>query len=815
MEKNETLQAQQSRATPSSVLRRSALLGARDYRTILLSTAVCLSLGACTGGGVNSTLAPPTMGISEQPIATPPLSPPSPAPSPGPAPTPAPAPPPSPTPAPVPEPSPPSPTLPPSGATESVAIAQERDVARRSIQDDAEYRTNYLASEYVNALYALDNGWDGSGVLVGVLDEGVEETLELQGQISSLSKDFGGIRENGTLSARSDLGGTNSEHGTLVSSIIAARNDGTGTQGFAPGAKIVVLRSDVEDRDSGRTLVGVNEHEAILYAGQNGVQIVNRSLTKANPEIANRLMQDAVMEYREMGGLVVTSAGNSGGPNPNDAIDMTDENREGWLFVVALEPTGTSYELASYSNRCGTALDRCVAGVGTSVTTDAAGRIVRFSGTSAAAPQVSSLAALILHKWPQLTGVDAGNIILSTARDIGEAGVDSLFGHGLIDVQSALSPIEPTLSNGSVSSPVGTSTMLVSNVIDNGGSTLSGVSTAISSVTVLDAFGRDYQADLSGLVRLADTQRNPGLSERLHLMANTASGVLELPTAAVSLRYAAADRMLPGEAAGGQFVSAKLTLRPNNPAYSLTMSYISEAESHTEADELFPSSDVLRAYMPGNTVGLALAHVRAGQQLGLEVRSSLGDGVRGSSIMAWAGMDNAQIKIGMVDEQNGLFGSPSGTGPLRLGNGALTVFSEVSSRSKLGSWSLAGYGGIGVTRLKIGRDLLLTHAEPIVSARFGLTLDRELAGGRFQLGLHQPLVSLSGAGSITIASGYNATRRSLEFSSREIDLTGEISPRLALSFSKSAARSRFRFMLGSALDGGSLRALGSWSMRFP
>ena len=63
--------------------------------------------------------------------------------------------------------------------------------------------------------------------------------------------------------------------------------------------------------------------------------------------------------------------------------------------------------------------------------------------TSAATPQVTSLAALILHKWPQLTGVDAGNIILATARDIGEPGVDPVFGHGLIDMRGALSPVNP------------------------------------------------------------------------------------------------------------------------------------------------------------------------------------------------------------------------------------------------------------------------------------------------------------------------------------------------------------------------------------
>ena len=42
---------------------------------------------------------------------------------------------------------------------------------QRSVQDDDEYRRNYTSAEYINALYALDNGWTGTGVKVAVLDD--------------------------------------------------------------------------------------------------------------------------------------------------------------------------------------------------------------------------------------------------------------------------------------------------------------------------------------------------------------------------------------------------------------------------------------------------------------------------------------------------------------------------------------------------------------------------------------------------------------------------------------------------------------------
>ena len=273
---------------PASPSRRSL--------AILLGTALSLSLGACGGGSSR----PPAAASIPAPVATPPSTA---------------------APAPAPPPSPPPPLDPQSGG--QPPAAQQSGSAPRSPEDDDEYRANGVAGDYVDALYALDNGWDGSGVLVGVLDEGVEETRELKGQISDLSRDFGGVRQGGVLVPHATLGGENSEHGTQVATIIAGLNDGVGTQGFAPGASIVVLRTDVQDRDAGTDSVGGSSHEAIRYAGENGVLIVNRSISKAIPTISNRLMQEAVADYRRMGGLVINAAGNSGGDNPNDAIDLT------------------------------------------------------------------------------------------------------------------------------------------------------------------------------------------------------------------------------------------------------------------------------------------------------------------------------------------------------------------------------------------------------------------------------------------------------------------------------------------------------------
>ncbi|MGO1892562.1 MAG: S8 family serine peptidase, partial [Luteimonas sp.] len=98
---------------------------------------------------------------------------------------------------------------------------------------------------------------------------------------------------------------------------------------------------------------------------------------------------------------------------------------------------------ASYANACGQAMNYCLAAPGTAVFTGTddppdAPDYWRASGTSFAAPQVSGAAALVWEAFPWFDNDLVRQTILGTATDLGDPGVDEIFGYGLLNVGDAV-----------------------------------------------------------------------------------------------------------------------------------------------------------------------------------------------------------------------------------------------------------------------------------------------------------------------------------------------------------------------------------------
>lgn len=744
-------------ARPAGIVRNAAMAG-----------VLAMALGGCGGGGsVNSTPAP------------------------------------APTPTPTPAPTPPA----------GYVITPQSQQPKRSAQDDAEYRQNYVSFEYVNALYALDNGWTGQGVNVAVLDDGVKQVSELQGKISSLSRDFGTITQNGVTTQRNVIGDDYSDHGTMVAGVIAAANNGTGVQGIAPDAAIVALRISAIDLDTtnpdDRETLGVGFSQAIAYAGSHGIKVINASIAKLDSEVPSVQWAQAVAGYQQTGGLFVNAAGNDSGPNATGYLDLNSSNSQSWLFVVALEGTQTSYQLADYSNQCGTAaMNNCVAAIGTNATQAVDGTFVWFSGTSSATPQVSGLAALILSKWPQLTGIEAGQVIVNTARDIGAPGVDPVFGHGLIDVRAALSPVNPTLSNGVTQTAAQGTAMVVPQAVGSA----SFAARALGNVTVLDAYGRDFKGDLSGLVVRPGSDR-AWLNRRVQVQAGASAASFATPQLQASAGFTSL-RTGPGtDEVRTMLTGGEVAVRHGKAWFTASLN-----SSDSVADEfmgLAPSSDAVFAYSPVADLSVGARYPLAGGMLGVDaVGGRTGYGSANGAVVSWrkAGM---RLKAGMLDERGVVFGTPTGSGALRFGDGARTLFLEASQEARLGRWKLGGYASLGTTHLKLADDMLLTGAGAMLTSRFGLTASRPFMSGRVSLGVAQPLTVVSGKGTYTVGSGYDLASRSLLFSNRQVDFSGRIDPLLTLGYECGGRNSQVRFGFASNVDASDMRALGTWRLVLP
>jgi subtilisin family serine protease len=750
-------------------------------RGALAVSLLALAVSGCGGGGGNGVGSTPT------PIPTP-----------------------APTPTPVPT---PIPTPPPPG----YVITPRAQQPTRSSQDDTEFRRNYTAFEYVNALYALDNGWTGQGVKVAVIDDGVKSVSELSGKISALSRDYGTVTQGGVTRDRDVIGDDDADHGTAVATVIAGLNNGSGIQGIAPGAEIVALRISEIDLDTtvedDRETLGIGLEEAVAYAGALGIKVINASFAKVDAEVADAAWTRMIAGYAATGGLFVNSAGNETRANADGYLDLDASNRDSWLFVVALDDNETSYQLASYSNQCGTrAMDRCVGAMGTNAAQAVDGSLVFFGGTSSAAPQVSGLAALILSKWPQLSGVQAGQVILNTARDIGAAGVDPVFGHGLIDVRAALSPVNPTLSNGAAQSSVAGTAMVLPGAVGASGF----AAKALGSVTVLDAYGRDFSGDLSGLV-VRPGADSRWLDRRVQVQANAGAASIATP----QLRASAGFTSLRSGCRDGAGVEQLRTmLTSGEVAVRSGKAWLTASLNSTDAvaDEflgLAPSADAVFAYSPVANLAVGARYPLAGGMLGVEtVGGRTNYGSAHGAVVSWR-TRGTTLKTGMIDEQGAVFGTPTGSGALRFGEGARTVFAEASQDLSLGRWHLSGYASLGATRLDMAGDMLLTRAGTMVTNRFGLVAGRALGGGRMTFGIAQPLTVISGKGTYTVGSGYDLASRSLLFTNRRVDFGGRIDPLVTFGFERGGEHSQLRMGLAGTLDASDVRALGTWRLMLP
>src|SRR5262245_51460746 len=275
------------------------------------------------------------------------------------------------------------------------------------------------------------NSFLGDGVLVGIVDDGLQTAHPdlLANASTSLDYDF----NDDDLDANpADL--DFDTHGTQVAGLVGARgNNGLGVSGVAPRATLVGVRL------LGGPTTDLLEAEALAYANDI-LSIKNNSwgaadgtglLEDIGPLAAAALAQGVQSGRGGRGTIFVFSAGNGRLVGDNANYDGY-VNSLSAIAVGAVSDQGTQ---ASYSES-GACLT-VVAPSGSAarpriVTTDLAGLdgadpgdyTTNFTGTSASAPLVSGVIALILQANPQLSWRDVREILMRSATVNDPADVD-------------------------------------------------------------------------------------------------------------------------------------------------------------------------------------------------------------------------------------------------------------------------------------------------------------------------------------------------------------------------------------------------------
>lgn len=438
-----------------------------------------LTLAACGGSGSG--------GPSSSPAPTP-----LPENVPAPAPTPPPPVPPAPAPAPAPVPPPP----PPTGT---------------NFNTDEYRRSNAAVAS--GAIDAWKAGASGSGVKLAVIDSGISPSLnEFAGRIDPASTDVAGNR------GISDEGG----HGSAVTAIAAAARNDNQIVGIAYNATILSYRSDGPGScartgtDEGCSHNDGDIAEGIDLARVAGARVINLSLGGSPP--TQQLVQ-AVGRATAAGIVIVVSAGNerekepAKGGNPNPFALGLVNGAPGGLVIIAgsigVDIDGSSAtrddidltKLSAFSNQAGSGAQSYLSALGFRVVapniTDG-NKLYLYSGTSFSAPVISGAVALLAGAFPNLTGKQIVDLLYRTANDLGDPGIDAIFGHGALNLTRAFQPQGQTVFAGS-----GTPVSLTSNGALPAAS--GDARTGAVNAVILDDYDRAFDVDLAGTVRRART----------------------------------------------------------------------------------------------------------------------------------------------------------------------------------------------------------------------------------------------------------------------------------------------------------------------
>ncbi|MCY3703276.1 MAG: S8 family serine peptidase [Rhodospirillales bacterium] len=649
----------------------------------------------------------------------------------------------------------------------------------------------------------------GDGVSVGVVDSGIDlshPTFQEGAAAGHVTERFrvGAVEETGE----------ESSHGTAVASIIAGRANPEYTfpfTGIAPYASLKMFAIPLGDpppRDqtiapvSLATLTRYDEDNTELYREvlAEDLDVLNlsiafrgliehfdneRDLRDALPNLIETLAQSGRRDKM----VIVWAAGNSndrlcraGTGNcvgdtetdylgrPAGRLDSSSPDVLAGLMTRIVELRGHSVaavaigedgEIAPFSNRCGIAATWCIAAPGLRVWTayfgPYRGNIIRgyapLSGTSIAAPMVSGGLALMDQFFrDQLAGEELVTRLFTTADRTGRYADRSTYGHGLMDLNAALSPVGvPRIAAGTAAvgdgAPVRTASLRLGPAFGDGPAN----AFAGQEIAGFDALGAPFWYDLGQFVGTR-VPLTPSAQLRDFMAAAPTDPYLGGRTSDGDTMVAGPRLGFRGTPGGADVGHARLaqdaiTLTVGQPDGIVATAFTTEGDGNPQ-----PVSGALISWNPAD-VPLSLR-------------------------VGWLGESRSLLAA----TAEGAFGDLA----------ARSVFVGVDLDHELAGWRLGGGPELGFVRSR-ARGSIITDIEPLVTSAFSLHAARPTAGdGTLRLTLAQPLRIEDGDAVLSVPVG-----RTLDRAVVRRTLSADLAPAgrqldLSVRWERPFARGEFR-----------------------
>ncbi len=315
-------------------------------------------------------------------------------------------------------------------------LSIEKDIrVRVNIATDIEYANSWGVVK-IGADIAHKGGNTGREVKIAVLDTGIDYNhidIAYAGGYNFISNTADAMDDNG--------------HGTHVAGILAALGNGTGVVGVAPDIKIYALK--VLDASGSGYVSDVIS--AIEWSIENGMHITNNSYGSIG--YPGTALEEIFRKAESAGVLSIAAVGNSGTCSGDaDSVNYPAK----FESVIAVAATDSDNNRACFSGT-GSKVELSAPGINV-YSTKSGGGYLSYSGTSMATPHVAGAAAVVYGAGIKdfnnnlRVNDDVRSILSQSALDLGNIGMDSWHGYGLVKADGAITLLSKMLGSSPASS---------------------------------------------------------------------------------------------------------------------------------------------------------------------------------------------------------------------------------------------------------------------------------------------------------------------------------------------------------------------------